>query len=167
MGVSYNKLSDELKQRVQSRIALRTSRTALIQEGVFDPLKHKILVVGDRPWVPGERYDPDHVYTPFPYVDASSGWLNAYLELENIPESELVWINAYDLAGKPTKPVIIECLEPREIILLGNKAEEWLSAADPARFARSLYAPHPQFWKRFKSQERYPLMDLFSTIIKH
>lgn len=167
MGVSYSKLTNDAKKRVRERIALRTSRTAMIKDKIFAPLKGKILMVGDRPWLPGEKYDPNHVYTPFPYTDAGSGWLNAYLELENVPESELVWINAYDLAGEPTDPTLIEFLEPREIVLLGNNAEEWLKTAYPDKYARALYAPHPQYWKRFKSQERYPLMDLFSTIIKH
>lgn len=98
-------------------------------------------------------------YYPFRDTKGCSGWLNRLLDDENVQEKDLFWINAYHIDGSPNDLEILRYLKDKKIICLGKKAEEWLK---PSGLKHDL-VPHPQYWKRFRSKERYPLMDLLKT----
>lgn len=93
---------------------------------------------------------------PFCCHKGCSGWINWLLEEEKIPEEWLFWINVYNNDGSVADLNILNQIEPSLVVALGNHAaQECLK-----RGFDYIKLPHPQYWKRFKSKERYPLLDL-------
>lgn len=127
-------------------------RRLIIRHQNFDakPI-NRVLIVGERPAGPMSR---GRQYIPFLCTKNSSGWLNAQLDAANIPEADLVWLNAYDIADQPITKEEIEVLAPRQIVTLGGIADKLLQryGLEHATFN------HPSYWKRFRSTERYPLI---------
>lgn len=82
-------------------------------------------------------------------------WLAQQLENAGVPESALYWINAYDAVGVPTDASFLDDLAPLRVIAMGKLAERWCSD----HVAKFETVPHPQYWKRFHSNQRYPLLD--------
>jgi hypothetical protein len=115
----------------------------------------KFLLVGDRPGPSAPQTDNYH-HTPFYSTKYCSGWLNSALFLEGIDENNLVWVNSADWRGNPTRASILEHVVVDQIIALGGAAASWCKKVG-APFV-SVY--HPQFHKRFKSAERYALLDI-------
>lgn len=124
MKVSYVKLDADSKQEIDRRIRTRTELYDATLKGRAKAAGH-ILIVGDKPG-PGAPTAPDFLHVPFWAVKNCSGWLNALLHVENIPESSLVWINSADKDGAPTDGTLLKSLKPRAIIALGGNADKWL-----------------------------------------
>ena len=165
--MSYTKLSPREQQRYAHNLVLRRNRY-LANVVHYNPARGclnpgAIVLVGDRPG-PGAPKDPTYHHTPFYSTKNSSAWLNIQLLRENIPEEQLLWINAYDKDGVPNDPTILLNLKPGAIIALGGNAAKWLKGVcglDARQFAETY---HPQYWKRFRSGERYPLIDLLKAL---
>lgn len=94
-----------------------------------------------------------------PFLDPTrrgcSAWLSDRLHEWRVPESSLYWVNAYH-DGAATSLAFVAALEPRRIVALGHVARTRLTEAG-LRFST---VTHPQFWKRFKHHEEYPLRRL-------
>lgn len=112
------------------------------------------LLVSDRP-----NTNAGPFLGPFCALTGCSPWLSEQLDSDNVSELSLYWVNAYDENGRGTDPSFIEDLEPQKIIAIGSQAQEW------CHYHNLGYdqVEHPQAWKRSRSGERYPLLDL----IKH
>lgn len=121
----------------------------------------KVMIIGDRPG-PSAPLEPDYHHTPFYSMKHCSGWLNRLLFNSGVDERDLIWLNAYDKDGEPHDHEIVERLLPPlddfiiPIITLGSNAAKWLRSDGYEGFTE---VKHPQYWKRFKSQERYELVD--------
>lgn len=109
----------------------------------------KIILVGEAF---AERKDCDAFYQwPFGSFsnEGCSQWLTDKIDLVDIGEDELLWVNAdQDLA-------FMYDLQPEKIIALGNMAYEKLYKLK----IQATAVPHPQAWKRFNNGQRYPLLD--------
>lgn len=79
------------------------------------------------------------------------------LEIEGIREEELFWVNAINNDFSILNLVeLVRLLQPRKVIALGKIAQK--SCSDQGISHVECY--HPQYWKRFRNKERYPLLDL-------
>ncbi len=127
--------------------------------GHWDP-GHVTLMVGDR--MNGKPGDP---LSDLPFVSFNEGgcsaWLARGLESASVPEDELYWINAFDRNGDATWDDFVGELSPKKVIALGENAAAWCAAAG-VKYSR---VQHPQFWKRFRSSEHYPLFSLLEEVI--
>ncbi len=114
--------------------------------------KGNILIVGDRP-------GPSAKGKNIPFVGEGCGsWLLKNMDKSNIDERKLYWINSKDNFGVPATKDFLALLQPSKIICLGGEAAKW--ALDISDEYDVVTVPHPQYWRRFKSKERYPLLDL-------
>lgn len=115
--------------------------------GVWDA---PIILVGERF---ADMKDCDAFYQwPFASFNGEgcSRWLAEQLDLVDVGEDQLMWINAdQDLS-------VLADLEPVKIIALGDAAHGKLVAVG----FKPDHVPHPQSWRRFNCNERYPLLDL-------
>ncbi len=93
---------------------------------------------------------------PFCGLNGSSKWLNNLLDAENIQESDLFWVNAYNGRRVSNDPLLVKNCLSATVIALGNKASEWCEKNG----VKHHKTYHPQYWKRFRATERYPLIDL-------
>ena len=118
--------------------------------------QNKILIVGDRPG-PSAPIDPNYHHTPFYSMKHCSGWLNKLLDGSGIDENKLLWINTYDKDGIPNK-ISPHSLKPSKIIALGGNASKWVKSFKVS--FTSTY--HPQYWKRFRNKEIYPLLNILN-----
>ena len=112
----------------------------------------EVVLVGESP---GAESPFEKTY-PFCGLSGTSKWLNNLFDAENIHESDLFWVNAYDIYGKSNDPLLVKNALSSTVIALGNKASEWCQENG----VKHLKTYHPQYWKRFRSNERYPLLDL-------
>lgn len=154
MKVLYSQLSESDKKAVAKRLVTRKLRYLSLLNGKLTG-SVKVLLVGDRPG-PAAPTDPTYHHTPFYSTKHCSGWLNACLHLEGIAEDELLWINAYDREGNPADFSLLKNLRVEKIVALGGNAEKWLKQNGVSEYYK---VSHPQFHKRFKSSERYELLD--------
>ena len=97
----------------------------------------------------------------FCWDQGSAPWLADKLEEASIPEDRLYWINARNYLGRVNPADFIEKMNPENIVALGNKAASW---CDNNSLAYEK-VKHPQYWKRFKSKEEYPLIPLLKERI--
>lgn len=161
--ISYTKLPVADRDAITSRLEVRRTKyiKAVGGERVGSRL---VLLVGDRPG-PSAPSDPDYHHTPFYSTKHCSGWLNASLHAEGIPEELLLWINAYDRLGNPADfDLLVGNQMPVSTIALGGNAAKWLEQNGYDRFVREY---HPQYWKRFHHGERYPLLDKLKKLTQH
>lgn len=122
-----------------------------------NPQAGKILIVGDRPG-PGTNPNATDV-VPFNYHANCSGWLNNQLIID---EDELSWLNAYDIKGQETSIAELNLRLPAKcIIALGNNASKWLAKYK----IHHIKTYHPQYWKRFKHNEPYPLIQIINSLV--
>lgn len=105
----------------------------------------------------GEMCNVGRFNEPFIADTGCSPWLAQQLENAGIPETKLYWINALTPKGDVTNPEFISLLNPKHVIALGSTAIDWCRFAAGDDFIK---VPHPQFWKRFKHDQRYPLLDV-------
>lgn len=110
-----------------------------------------ITIIGEKPAGPS----PLVKSYPFLEVAGSSGWLNSQLNDTHAREDRLFWVNALNLDDSENNPDIINQLKPKQIVCLGKIAEQWAKKNGWEFVA----FPHPQYWKRFKSKQPYPLID--------
>lgn len=102
----------------------------------------------------GERKDNDAFYQ-WPFASFSKGgcsqWLTEQLDSINITEDKLFWINA----DQNLEVLYDDSFFGSKIFALGDKAyKELYNLKIPA-----IGVPHPQYWKRFKGDEPYPLLE--------
>lgn len=100
-----------------------------------------------------ERKDCDPWYQ-WPFASFSgegcSQWLTGQLDLVEVSEFELLWVNAdQDLSW-------LAAMQPTTAIALGDVAAGALRKLGVV----ASVVPHPQAWKRFNGARRYPLLDL-------
>lgn len=121
------------------------------------------LLVGDRP-NNGVHGDLKH---KLPFFSLHSGgcsqWLAQQLEDAGVPESELYWVNSADARGVDTDAAFLRELRPKRIIAMGDYAQRWVSTYLPAGMESLCHGvAHPQYHKRFKHGQTYPLLDLLT-----
>lgn len=120
--------------------------------GIGNFSQGNILLVGEQP-------GPDSFGFDTPFVGSGSGiWLLRQLESNNIDENELYWINAKNAAGVEAEQDFVDFLKPRKIITLGTTARVWAKELSTEFKVITVY--HPQYWRRFKAKEAYPLIPL-------
>ena len=115
-------------------------------------LKAKIHLVGEGF---ADRKNDDAWYQwPFASFSGSgcSRWLTAELQRFGISEADLCWWNSDMVADLNRLPVA----EDMMVISLGGIAHGALSEYGISH----VEAQHPQYWKRFRAGEVYPLLDL-------
>lgn len=121
-------------------------------EGIGRFTAGNTLFVGDTPGKNSMGFNT-------PFVGSGSGrWLTELLEIAEIHEGFYYWINAKDGYGKPADTSIMDELRPSRVIAFGNEADKWVDKAIRLD-VEYIKVPHPQYWKRFKSGEPYPLID--------
>lgn len=156
---SYSKQDHLVQKRILDRLELRRERW--LQALAFTLRAYdSVLLVGDRPG-PSAPKDIGYHHTPFYSTKHCSGWLNTLLELEGIPEQKLVWVNSANEKGKFYSYDLIESLQPDVIIALGGNAREWIRKGPNQGWIATF---HPQYWKRFRSSERYELLDILHPL---
>ena len=112
-------------------------------------------MVGDQPAEAKGRKD-----YPFAADVGCSRWINKQLDSINYPEQNLYWINAIRADHTRTGPRFIDKLKPRAIIALGTVAQAW---CEGNKLDYEL-VHHPSYWSRFKSKQRYPLLDILHQL---
>jgi len=156
--MSYSAKDKQVGQRVLKRFRLRLRTGATIGAGSYT--KGVILLVGEQTSHP----DENKYHIPFCSTKGCSGWLNALLEDAGIPEERLFWINALDNDGSDVDlRKIYDELEPCMVIALGNIARDKLKKFDIEGFG---IVPHPQYWKRFKHKQPYPLINVLKGFME-
>lgn len=118
----------------------------------------RVLIIGDEF---GERKNNDALLQlPFGSFSGAgcSLWLAEQLESRGISERWLGWINSVDI---PASVVSNENGSP--VIALGEDAAKRLTQRGFKLFDT---VPHPQYWKRFRNNQPYPLMDSIRAALK-
>jgi hypothetical protein len=117
-----------------------------------------IVVVGESF---AEHKNNDAMYQ-LPFVSMSgsgcSAWLAGELHWGGISEQSLLWINADELAKVPE---FFDWHAGKKFVTLGDKAACVLQDHGQTYYP----APHPQYWKRFKSGVEYPLIKMLKEMI--
>lgn len=145
---------DRLDPVVQAAIRMRVElRKQFFLDETRDQ-RQLILLVGERP-APDAPDDDRFHFTPFGAEHHSSLWLNLQLHQAGIPEDRLAWANAYDRKGVATG---LAAFSPPFLfrVALGRAAHDVLKSYE----LEHCTLHHPQAWKRFRSKEPYPLIDL-------
>ena len=141
---------DDLIEKVQ---ALNFPKNQGPGIGLFK--EGNILIVGDKPSNPLLGFD-----LPFVHLDGCSPWLADQLAKTGVPESSLYWVNGFGVDGAMTDPSFIDKLEPSKIIALGSQAHRWCEIAGVNHFRTE----HPQYWKRFRNADIYPLVNILRSL---
>jgi hypothetical protein len=157
--VSFDEVSSGFTDKESQKIGLRRLYDRILNTSInseFDnfagnPNKCEIILVGEKP----SRSSPFRKTLPFLDFTASSGWLNRHLDQNGINENSLLWVNAYNLDDSPNDSNIIKNLES-PVICLGSKAHHWCALHGIKAFKTY----HPQYWKRFRLKEPYPLIEM-------
>lgn len=148
--------SDDVRTRVLDRFALGRRTKAPLGAGNYVP-GIDVFLVGEQASNP----DKNTYHAPFCSVKACSGWLNTLLCKADIDERKLFWVNALDNDGSEVKlDDYYAYLKPKHVIALGKVAERQLAKYNVPYQG----FPHPQYWKRFKSKEPYPLIAYLSSL---
>jgi hypothetical protein len=121
----------------------------------------KICIIGDRPG-PSAPQDIGYHHTPFYSTKHCSGWLNSLLHLNGIPENRLVWVNSTLYDGCALDSNLLQDWDIERFIALGGAAEKW---AKKSNLSPLIKVDHPQYWKRFRSSSRYPLVDILRSAL--
>lgn len=141
---------ERVRARVLSRFRLGRITKAPVGAGSFTP--GSVMVVGEQTSHPEEN----KYHAPFCSIKACSGWLNALLEDANIEERKLFWVNALDNDGSEVDlRKLFDFIQPPTVFALGNVARDQLKKHG----IEFQHVPHPQYWKRFKNKEPYPLIE--------
>ena len=143
---SIKRLCDRIRATGERHVLARFDNCA----GHFGT--NDVVLVGESPG----GVSPLQKTYPFCGLNGSSRWINNLLDSEKISEADLFWVNAYDGYGGSNDPLLVKNCLAATVIALGNKASEWCDENG----VEHLKTYHPQYWKRFRSTERYPLLDL-------
>lgn len=142
--------SEDIRTRVLNRWALGRRTKAPIGAGNY-VTGVKVFLIGERTSHP----EKNKIHAPFCSVKACSGWLNKQLCEADISEKALFWVNALDNDGTPVDlRAMHDYLRPERVFALGKVAESRLKVYNIPYTAFA----HPQYWKRFKHKEPYPLI---------
>jgi hypothetical protein len=145
-----------MKSSYLKRLELAILTEAPFGVGSFTP--GNILLVGEQASNPASAPEQQ----PFCSDQGCSGWLNQRLAAEKIPEEKLFWVNALNNDGSMVDlQRLVEQLKPSAVIALGTVAKRTCERQCVAKIA--VY--HPQYWKRFRSKERYPLLDILQFLL--
>lgn len=151
--------------RVKRRLELTPKNHTYPGVGAW--VRNQILIVGDRHT---ENFNPAFPMAatlpqaPFCTISGSGGWLNEQLDTMNALEDYLYWVNAFTVKGEPVSLIgIIEALNPRYILALGGNALKHVKSQTSRNIQ---YFHHPQYWKRFRSKEEYPLIVALEYMIR-
>ncbi len=155
---AFDKLDAVQKRNYLSNMKLRKERyLALLQGSATGPFS--FILIGDRPG-PGAPKNTGYHHTPFYSTNNSSFWLNFGLLSRDIAESSLLWINSHMHDGQPFNVSLLkDYTASATVVALGENAAKWAVKNG----VRHYKVPHPQFWKRFKSKEVYPLFELMGA----
>lgn len=146
----------DIRNRVLQRYRLGLKTKAPIGSGAFK--QQNIMLVGEQTSHP----EVNKYHLPFCSLKACSGWLNGLLEDAGIPEDQLFWVNALDNDGSEVDLASLHgLLMPRLVVALGNVARDQLTK----RRIQHEHVPHPQYWKRFRNKQVYPLIPLLTGLI--
>lgn len=146
-----------VRDRVLSRYRLGLKTKAPIGAGAFRP--GSVMIVGEQTSHP----EVNKYHAPFCSTKACSGWLNARLEEVEVPEDKLFWVNALDNDGSEVDLLALyNQLKPPAVFALGNIARDQLKK----RGIEHVHVPHPQYWKRFKHSQPYPLIEKLAETLK-
>ena len=141
---------EDVRCRVLTRWGLGRRTKAPVGAGNY--------VTGVKAFIVGERTshpEKNKYHAPFCSTKACSGWLNKLLCEAGIDEKALFWVNALDNDGTPIDLAAMHThLQPGRVFALGKVAERQLSVYNVTYTAFA----HPQYWKRFKSKQPYPLI---------
>lgn len=161
--LSDGKKSTSLVERSLKRFALNYADTELINSGCDASRTNVIMLIGEKPTKVKNPFDVcDLLSVPFGSLSGCSGWLNNLLEDAGIQEEKLFWLNTYDGFGQKTDiQKFVTQIDPCEIITLGNVAHDAVETLGIPHIKQR----HPQYWKRFKSSEKYPLIDLLLGMV--
>lgn len=147
---------EHARNRALERFRLGLVTKAPIGAGAFLP--GSIMLVGERTSHP-ER---NKYHAPFCSIKACSGWLNTLLEAAGVPETKLFWVNALDNDGTNVNlRELYDIINPPSVIALGKVAEHALAEQG----ITAISVPHPQYWKRFKSKQEYPLIPILKGLV--
>lgn len=114
-----------------------------------------VLLVGDKFT---KHRDGDMLYQwPFGSFSGSSTWLTGQLELGNVSERDLVWINA----DQPDDDIQSIALGRRCVIALGHTANNRLTGLGIGHVTFD----NPQWWKRFRYFEPYALVPFVKEVL--
>lgn len=139
---------------MSNRLDIRHARCSTLEGGTVR-VSTRVLLVADRPAPSAE----ENSY-PFCSTKHCSGWLNRQLDEHDIQERNLLWLNSSSKSGIATDLSILDRVDYQYICLLGKKAEEW---AQDIKHRGVLVFCHPQFHRRFKSDEPYQLIQFLKT----
>lgn len=171
-GAFFTSLNEAGQKQFEANLVLRRKRYVNVSkylqgtERILRESKGRVLIVGDRPG-PSAPVDPGFHHTPFYSTKHCSGWLNSLQVQEGTPEDQTVWINSTDHRGLPLHAGIVDALEARAIILLGGHARRWFETTNEWqdwRFVEDV--PHPQYWKRFRNKDPYPLFTVINELLE-
>lgn len=148
--------TEDVRGRVLTRWGLGRRTKAPVGAGNYVP-GVKVFLVGERTSHP----EKNKHHAPFCSTKACSGWLNKLLCEANIDERDLFWVNALDNDGTPVDLGSMHSyLKPVHAFALGKTAERQLAVYNIAYTAFT----HPQYWKRFRSKEPYPLINALGKL---
>lgn len=149
--------SEDVRSRVLNRWALGRRTKAPVGAGNYTT-GVKVFLIGERTSHP----EKNKLHAPFCSVKACSGWLNKQLCEADIDEKSLFWVNALDNDGTPVDLQAMHAhLQPKVVFALGKVAEERLRVYNIPYIAFA----HPQYWKRFKHKEPYPLIAALKQVL--
>jgi hypothetical protein len=111
-----------------------------------------ILVVGER--ANPSLAEAGRPMLPFVQPGGSSRFITNVFHRMGIPESALTWVNAWSPNQVPAPAEVAN--NRRVVITLGQEAAAWAEAL-PEKPKTLIDVPHPAYWLRWRSQERYPL----------
>lgn len=159
MNVSFKNLGSADRAAVEARLEVRKSRyLQLLEATPRTTIATDFLLIGDKPG-PSAPTDTGYHHTPFYSTKHCSGWLNAYLHVEGIPEEKLLWINAYDRLGNPFSAQTAARTRAATVIALGHLAAKWARTVGLDKHPRFIQVPHPQWHKRFMNKQPYDLIE--------
>lgn len=149
--------TEDVRARALNRYALGRRTKAPVGAGNYVP-GVKVFLIGERTSHP----EKNKLHAPFCSTKACSGWLNKLLCEADVNEKDLFWVNALDNDGTPVDLGSMHAyLQPKHIFALGKVAEERLKVYNLSYTAFA----HPQYWKRFKSKEPYPLIAALKRVL--
>lgn len=136
----------ELTKALQALLVARVNQGP----GLGSP-KATTLLVGDEV--------SQHGHPALPFVDLTRGgcsaWLAEHLEEHGVAEAGLYWINQ---ATSEPDDFAAGLGQFERVVALGGQAIAWCETRGVAHVATY----HPQYWKRFRHHEEYPLGGLLA-----
>ena len=159
-GAAFDRLDKTVQRGIISR--LKTRKLRYLRAVAGQPTEPSFVLLADTPG-PGRPTDPTYHHTPFYSTRNSSLWINRLLHERGVQEEMLTWFNTTLASGAPLDLSAFSAQLSRSpvVICLGGNAERWLKRT-AGWSAPYFKVQHPQAWKRFRTREPYPLLDLFT-----